>query len=247
VTSRSLGGPGPGCSATRMRQLAAGELQGAERVRLLEHLAGCPRCQGTRREIAEEERALAAALPFEDFAAGVAERLAQVERPARGWRALRRWAPLALAATLVAAAALPMVARLTTPRRDEGVRIKGGPTLTVYLQQAGGSRVLEPGEPVPAGARLRLVVAPAQRKHVAVLLLDSDGVAVLHAGEALAGPLPDAFDWTGAAEATVVAVLADQPIDVAALAGRLAKGGVEAARTPGAEVVTLQLVRRYGP
>jgi predicted anti-sigma-YlaC factor YlaD len=230
-----------------VRRLAAGELTEGERARLLEHLAGCARCQETQREIAEEERALAAALPFEDFAAGVAERLARSQRPRRRQSALRRWAPVALAATVIAAAAVPLVAKLSTPLRDEGVRIKGGPTLTVYVQQAGGGRVLEPGEPVPPGARLRLALAPGQRKHAAVLLLDADGVAVLYAGTAVAGPLADAFEWTGAGEATVAAVLADQPIDVASVVRRVANGGVAAARSAGAEVIELRLFRRSSP
>jgi predicted anti-sigma-YlaC factor YlaD len=246
VSSLSLGGPGPGCSATRMRRLAAGELHGAERARLLEHLAGCARCQETQREFEEEARVLAAALPFEDLAAGVAERLARAEQPAPR-RALRRWVPVALAATLVAAAAVPLVARFSTPSRDDGIRLKGsGPSLTLYLQQVGGARAIAPGDAIPGAARLRLALAPGQRKHVAVLLLDADGVAVLYAGRAVAGPLPDAFEWTGAGEGTVLAVLSDRPIETDALVRRVEQGGVEGARSGGAEVVTLKLIRRSG-
>jgi len=243
----SLGGPGPGCSAMRMRRLAAGEIEGAERAGLLEHVAGCARCQGMQREIAEEGRALAAALPFEDFAAGVAERLAEAKPLPARTRALRRWVPLALAATLVAAAAVPLVSRLATPPRDDGTRVKGGAALSVYLQQAGGARLVPQGEPIPNAARLRLALSPGKRTHAAVILLDADGAAVLYAGAATPGPLPDAFEWIGAGEATVVAVLGDQPLDADSLAARLARGGVEAARAPGVEVVTRKLVRRNGP
>lgn len=241
----SLAGPGPGCSASRIRRLAAGELGGAERARLLEHVAGCARCQETQREIAEEGRALAAALPFDDFAAGVAEKLAASERPAARARA-RRFLPLALAATLVAAAAVPLVARLS-PAREDGMRVKGGAALTLYAQAAGGARVVTPGDPIPAGARLRLALAPGGRKHAAVLLVDADGASILHVGPAVAGPLPDAFEWTGAGVATVVAVLADAPLDADALAEHLAKGGPEAVRAAGVEVVTRELVRGSGP
>jgi Putative zinc-finger len=247
VTPFSLGGPGLGCSATRLRQLAAGELEGAERVRVVDHLACCPRCQETQREIAEEGRALAVKLPFQDFAAGVAARLARGERPAPGRSALRRRAPAALAAALVAAAVLPLVARLSAPRRHDEARIKGGAALTVYLQEPGGARALEPGEPVPTRALLRVVLAPGQRKHAAVLLLDADGVAVLYAGPAVAGPLPDAFEWTGAREATLTAVLADRAIDVQAASRRIAKGGAQAARSGDTDVIELKLIRRSAP
>ena len=86
----SLRGPGPGCSAARIRRLASGEIDGAERARLLEHVAGCARCQQTQREIADEGPALAAALPFDEFAAGVAEKLASAARPARRAGPVRR-------------------------------------------------------------------------------------------------------------------------------------------------------------
>jgi Putative zinc-finger len=239
----SLGGPGPGCSATRMRRLAAGEIEGAERARLLEHVAGCARCQETQGELAEEDRALAAALPFEDFAAGVAERLARTERPASRAPSLRRWMPLALAATLVASVAVPLVARLSAPPREDGVRVKGVAGMSLYVQERGGARLLAPGEAIPPGARLRLSLSPGGRKHAAVLLLDADGAAVLYAGKAVAGPLPDAFEWTGSSEGTLVAALADEPLDAGALAARATKGGAEAVRSRGVEVVARALRR----
>ncbi len=248
MTQLSLGGPGPGCSAIRVRRLAADELSGAERARLEVHVAGCARCQQTQREIAEEARALAAALPFEGFAAGVAERLARDEAPPLRRKALRRWVPVALAATLAVGAAVPLVARLTLSTREGGLRLKGGgPALSVFVRQPGGARELGPDEPVPPGARLRLSLAPGRWSQAAVLLLDSDGTAVLYAGPARAGPLPDAFEWTGGGEATVIAVLADEPVAADMLAAAVAKGGVKAARSSGTEVVTLKLVRKGGP
>ncbi|OFX24806.1 MAG: hypothetical protein A2V77_14735 [Anaeromyxobacter sp. RBG_16_69_14] len=248
MTALMLGGPGLGCSATRVRRLAAGELSGAERTRLEEHVAGCARCQETQREIAEEGRALAAALPFEGFAAGVAELLARAEPPAIRRRALRRWVPVALAATLAIGAAVPLVARLSPAARDGGSRLKGGgPALSLYVQRPGGARSLAPGEPVPAGARLRLALVPGRRSHAVVLLLDSDGAAVLYAGPALAGPLPAAFEWTGSGAGSIIAVLSDEPLAVDPLVAAVAKGGAEAARSSGVEVVTLELARGGGP
>ena len=40
-----LGGPGPACSALRVRRFVAGELSGVERERMQAHLEGCARCQ----------------------------------------------------------------------------------------------------------------------------------------------------------------------------------------------------------
>ena len=84
-----LGGPGFGCSAMRVRRLAAGELTGMEKERTEAHIAGCARCAAVVQEIAAEKEALRRDVPFPQFAAAVAEKLA--ERPRRSLVA--RWAP----------------------------------------------------------------------------------------------------------------------------------------------------------
>ncbi|BDG06782.1 zf-HC2 domain-containing protein [Anaeromyxobacter oryzae] len=237
----TLGGPGVACSITRLRRLEAGELSGEERARVAAHVEGCDRCQSSRRELAAEARALAASLPFEDFAAGVAGRLAAAERPAPR-RARRLARALALAAGLVVAAAVPLVLRSVRPGPVE--RTKGGAELTVYVRERDGARVLAPGEPVPPGAALRVGIDPAGRRHAALALVDADGVAILYAGPAGAGVLADAFEWTGSGAGRLVLVLDDAPVDGPALARRLAAGGIGAA-APGraAEVVVRPLAR----
>jgi hypothetical protein len=70
---------------------------------------------------------------------------------------------------------------------------------------------------------------------------------VLYAGPAVAGPLPDAFEWTGAGVGTIIAVLADEPLAVDPLVAAVAKGGAKAARSSGVEVVALELARGGGP
>ena len=90
----ALGGPGPGCSIGRLRRLAAGEVAGEARTRLEEHLAGCARCQGAWAEVEAERRALPERLPFEAFAAGVAEKLARPEVRGAPVRARRATAPV---------------------------------------------------------------------------------------------------------------------------------------------------------
>ena len=100
-----LGGPGPGCSALRVRRLLAGELSGVEKERTEAHVTGCERCAAVREEIAAEREALRRDVPFPQFAAGVAEKLAH--RPRRDF--VSRWAPLAAAAGLLLVAGTALV------------------------------------------------------------------------------------------------------------------------------------------
>jgi hypothetical protein len=239
----SLGGPGVACSATRVRRLAAGELAGDDRARTEAHVAGCARCQGVERELAAERVRLEADLPFETFAAGVAERLAAP--PPRTRRAVRG-VGIALAAGLAVAVAVPALLRLAPDRGagGDGTRIKGGAELAVWVGDPGGARALAPGEPVPRGAALRVGLPPVPRRFAAVALVDRDGVVVLHAGAAAPGPLPGAFEWTGDGEGTLVAVFDDRPVDGAALSTRLARSGIAAASPGGSAEVLARPLRR---
>ncbi len=254
--TRPLGGPGVACSAMRIRRLEAGELAGEERARTEAHLAVCARCQKVDRELGRERARLAADLPFETLAAGVAERLARAPAGARrgalalaaepllraaGWRGLG----VALAAGIAFAVAVPAVLRVARDRPSE--RTKGGAELSVWIHDVRGARALTPGEPVPGRAALRVGLSPAGRRFAAVALVDADGAVILHAGAAEAGVLPGAFEWTGAGEGTLVAVLDDAPIDAGALADRLARGGPSAAAPGGAAEVIVRPLRRDPP
>ncbi len=244
-----LGGPGVACSAVRIRRLAAGELAGDERARTEAHVAGCARCQETEREIARERARLAADLPFERLAAGVAERLARGPAGARvpaldrlRRASGRRGIGLALAAGVACALAVPAVRRVAQDRPS--VRTKGGAELSVWVREGSGARALAPGEPVPGRAALRVGLSPAGRRFAAVALVDGEGAVILHAGAAEAGVLPGAFEWTGSGEGTLVAVLSDAPIDATALAERLARGGPSAAAPGGGADVVIRPLRR---
>jgi hypothetical protein len=240
VNAKAPHAAGRECSATRVRRLLAGELVEAERSAAEAHLLGCPRCQAVRSEWEEDRRALEAELPFERFAAGVAERLARPGVPPR--RTIRRWAPLGLAAAIAVGVAIPLVARLS-PGPGDQVRLKGGGvSLTLYVQDAGGARALGPGEAVPEAARLRVALQPAGRRFAAVLLVDEDGVATLYAGPAEPGPLPGAFEWTGR-RGELVAIVDDAPLDPGELAKELGRAvRVEPPRGRRA-VATLELRR----
>lgn len=242
-----LGGPGVACSSMTLRRLAAGELSAELAARTTAHLAGCARCQAAAREQEAERRALAAELPFEAFAAGVAERLATglTARPARP--AWRRALPLALAAAVALGVAVPLVGRLA--RHGSGLlpesdltRLKGGSTATLHLGERAGARPLAPGEAIPRGAALRLALSPAGRRFAAAALLDEDGPVLLLSGPAASAP-GSAFEWTGRRGALVV-VFDDVAVDGAALLDRLARGGAAAASPGGAaEVLVLPLGR----
>lgn len=240
----ALGGPGVACSSTRVRRFEAGELLGEERARTEAHLASCARCQGTQRELVRERALLARDLPFEALAAGVAERLA-APRPRHGHRPARI-VGLALAAGIAAAVALPSLLR--APGEDTpGVRLKGGAELTLYARDGTASRALAGDEPIAAGAALRIALPATGRRYAAVALVDADGAAILYAGAARAGPLPGAFEWTGAGEGTLVAVLADEPIDADALAARLSREGPKGAAAGDRTEVIVRTLRRGAP
>lgn len=238
----SLGGPGVACSSMRVRRLAAGELSGEDRARTEAHVAGCERCRETERELAAERARVEADLPFETFAAGVAERLAApLPRPRRSYHAVG----FAIAASLAAAVAVPSLLRVAHDRDAERAwRSKGGDELSLWVGGAGGSRALAPGEAVEPGAALRVGLPAGAHPFAAVALVDRDGVVILYAGAAAPGPLPGAFEWTGAGEGTLVAVLDDRPVDGAALAARLSRGGIAAASPGGSAEVVVRTLRR---
>jgi Putative zinc-finger len=240
-----LGGPGPGCSATLVRRLHAGELPELERDRLRAHISGCQRCQATEREIAAETEALHAALPFESFAAGVAERL--VSHDAKPRHSVLRFAvpALALAASLLVAVALPRLIHLSGPGAER-VRTKGGAGASLFIQDARGVRELEPGEAVPAEARLRVSLRPAGHTFAAVALREPGEVSLLYAGPAREGPLPDAFEWTSGQTAQLVIAYDDMPLDGLAFAERLRTGESSEALSkdhPGSELLIRSLSR----
>ena len=201
-----LGGPGPGCSALRVRRLLAGELSGVEKERTEAHVTGCERCAAVRQEIAAEREALRRDLPFPQFAAGVAEKLAR--RPRRDF--VSRWAPLAAAAGLVLVAGTALVLR---PADTERERSKGSASAQLFVQDATGVHELAAGELVADGARLLVSLQPGQHKRVAAILIESSEASVIYQGPAANGPLPQAFEWTGKGVATLLVVLSDSPVD----------------------------------
>jgi len=206
-----LGGPGPGCSALRVRRLLAGELSGVEKERTEAHVADCPRCAAVQQEIAAEREALRRDVPFPQFAAAVAEKLAR--RPQRSLAA--RLAPLAAAAGIALIAGTALVLRPAVT--EEGQGIKGGASAQLFVQDARGVRELAAGDAVAEGARLLLSLHPAGRRQAAAVLLEAQEASVIYAGPAVNGPLPQAFEWTGKGVATLLVVLSDSKVDATAI------------------------------
>jgi len=224
-----LGGPGAGCSALRVRRLLAGELSGVEKERTEEHVRGCERCARVEREIAEEREALRRDVPFPQFAAAVAEKLAR--RPQRSFAS--RWAPLAAAAGLLLVTGSVLV--LQHPDTDT-VRVKGGASAHLFVQDQAGVREVAPGDALAPGARLLLSLQPAGRKRVAAVLLEPGEASVVYDGPAVEGTLPQAFEWTGKGVATLLVVLSDSRMDAKSI-----RSPADAPR--GAEVLAITLRR----
>jgi len=212
-----------------VRRLMAGELAGAEKERTEAHVSGCARCARVREEILAEREALRRDVPFPQFAAAVAEKLAQ--RPSRSL--VSRIMPLAAAAAFLLAAGTALVLR---PTDSETVRSKGAPSARLFAKDATGVRELPPGAPVAAGARLLLTLHPAGRKQAAAVLLEPGETNVLYQGTAVNGPLPQAFEWTRTGSATLLIIFSDAAVDAPQI--RSAK---DAPR--GADVVQIKLHR----
>jgi hypothetical protein len=239
-----LGGPGVACSAMRVRRLLAGELPGDERARVQSHFDGCERCRATGREIALERERLLADVPFETFAAGVAEKLAEsrVLRPSFG-RRLMRAAPLAIAATLLVLGGAPIALKVLRGDDGYGTRTKGGAGASLFVQDAQGTRELAAATVVAPGAKLLVNLKPGGRAFAAVVLAEPGELSVIYEGPAKAGPLPESFEWTGKGRAELVIIYADDAVHADALRSRLASGKPVEPDDTGADVVTFRLRR----
>jgi hypothetical protein len=228
-----LGGPAPGCSTLRIRKLAAGELSAIEADRTRSHLETCPRCQAALREIDSEKARLEKDVPFERFAAGVAEKLAVAPAPRRTWRKLL---PLAAAAALLIGIGIGR-GRSTD---DSGIRPKGGTSARLF--QKVGKDVVAVGEDGIVGTGpLQLELASPDRSQAVMLLLEGHEATVLYAGPTKGARAP--FDWVGPAKrASLVTVLSDMPLDAEAIRRDVAERGPDGA-PKGSEVLVRPIER----
>ena len=238
ATTVDLGGPGAPCSKSKVRRLLAGELSPEERARVSAHLLGCERCRAEGRELAAEREALVSALPFEQFASGVAERLARTQpaRP-RFWR----WAPL-LAAASVLIVAVPLALReRTSEEQYDG--IKGSGPVQLYVKDARGVHAWQPGEGIPESADVHAELRAGPHDRFAAALLVEGGQAhALYSGLAHTEggkPRVVSFGWTGNHDAQLYVSLSREPIEVQ----KLQAPSGERERTGGPRVFAIKLTR----
>ncbi len=159
-----------------LRRLALGELVGAEAEALRAHTAGCATC-APRLEALEREQAAFAERT--DVAGDSARILAALEAApttratAPWWRGPRAWAPLAFALLIAAA-----VWRLPGPDgAGDTHRLKGGgAALRMYVNQAEGPALAEPGAPLGPGAQVQFRYDAGGHSHVYVVSVDGSGV-----------------------------------------------------------------------
>jgi hypothetical protein len=226
-----LGGPGPACSALRVRRFAAGELSAAERDQMSAHVEGCSRCQASLREIEAEKARLRKDVPFDRFAAGVAERLA-VAAPRKVWK---KFLPFAAAAALLIGIGIGR-----TGRDDEGVRPKGGASTRLF-QQIGKDVVAIGPDGAVGNGPLQLELLSPDRSQTVILLVEAHEATVLYAGSSRGARAP--FEWVGPSKrATLVAVLSDMPLDAEAIRRDVAERGPGGA-PKGAEVLVRPIER----
>jgi len=229
-----LGGPGPACSALRVRRFYAGELSGVERERMQAHLDGCTRCQEALREIEAEKARLLRDVPFEQFAAGVAEKLAVTHSPHKVWR---KFVPLAAAAALLIGIG---IGRGGGNRDDERTRTKGGTSARLY-EKVGADVIAVGPDGVVGTGPLQFELASPDRPQAVLLLVEGHDASILYAGPSQGARAP--FEWVGPANsATLVTVLSDRPLDAESVRRAVAERGTAGA-PEGSEVLARPLVR----
>lgn len=243
-----------------LRRRAAGELAPEEVAALGAHLAGCEACRATELALADERRRFEAALPFEQFEKGVAQRQ---NRPRRAVPVLR-WVQgaVALAASVGFAVAAPrLIARMNEGGATHLNRLKGGAEIELRIAGAGngpqrvaaerGAEALGPGE------RVRIGYRAGPHRYVAAIAVDATGeVSPLYpeSGPSLpaaAAPqltyLPGSLEFTGHGQERVIVVLSDEPLDMTRLssAARTAfqKAGGDVAKLPPLDIAGEQFQR----
>jgi hypothetical protein len=126
------------------------------------------------------------------------------------------------------------------PGPAPGARAKGAAGLRLFVQRQGATAELRSGEPARDGDRLLPWLEPGGAAQVLVALVEPGEASLLFSGAARAGPLPEAFEWTGTArKARLVAVFSDRALEAGAALAALRAG--RAPEGPGVQVVELEL------
>jgi hypothetical protein len=148
---------------------------------------------------------------------------------------------------LAAAAALLLMLRPT----DDGTRVKGGRSASLFVAHAGQTRRAAPGEVVTPGDTLQLQYSSARRSYGAILSLDgarhasryfpdADRAAPLEPGRDRSFPASTVLDAVPGSESVYV-LLCDEPIALAPLVDALP---VRPPAPPGCTVQRFELDKR---
>ena len=242
-TSFDLGGPSSPCSVNRVRRLRAGELTGDEKSRTASHLLACEKCRAADRELEAEQEALLEQLPFDAFAAGVAEKLA-VSAPAK--KRFPAWIPAAAAACLLLGIGVPFgLSRQGSGEAADGNRTKGGSFAQLYVKDAAGLHDWQAGQKIPEDADVHAELKAEAGPFAAVVLQEGNEVHPLFSGIARqpdGKPRVVSFGWTGTHGATLYIARGRRHLEVDQLAAAV-RASPGAPTMPDAEIDVVRLSR----
>lgn len=215
----------PGCSPAALLRLHAGELTGNDAANVRAHAAACGRCGADLAALERTAGEIARGASFDAFAAGVRARIRRRPALPTAWTA----AALALAAGLAVVVAAGPLRAVLLGRPDGHNLRKGGVAVELYVGGPGAAaRVARDGEALAPGERVRVGYAAAGRRSVAVVSVDDAGrVTPLYPERGVSLPadlsagvhlLPDSVEFTGMGLERVIAVFADEPLEVAQVA-----------------------------
>jgi hypothetical protein len=155
-------------SQLQLDRYFGGELSDAQRTQLERHIQRCEHCAATKHSLAEERAAFLARVP-------TWESLHSAHDAVRPRRVPWQWLSGA-AATLAAAAALLIVTG--EPQSFPGTRLKGRPSINLYLKRADRVTRATSGDTFIAGDLLRVAYTSREPVHLALLQRDAEGVVV---------------------------------------------------------------------
>ena len=236
-------------SELRLDRLLAGELTATERAAAEQHLAGCARCGGRRRQRHDQQRV------FRDSWSPPAA----AARPAAGPRRRMRQVGLAALAAAVALVAIPLVRRAPAP---ETTTAKGQHWLRVFVRDGGSGavRAATPTEPVHPGDAVRFGFdrRVTGDRYLAVLGRDAAGKVSLYFPERgeVAGRAPATADglvpYSIVLDATLGpellhALVCTQPVPLAPLEQALRQAGGRLVPPAVCAVERTTLIKRARP
>lgn len=157
-------------SELQMDRYFGGELSDEQRKVFAHHVQSCQHCAQRQAALGSERAAFLGRMPRW-------ESLRAARTPIRSKRPSWRWGAGA-ALAIAAAAALMLVPR------EPGVRLKGRPSISLYVKRAGQVARATSGDTFVAGDLLRVTYSSQHPVYLALLQRDRDAVVVQYPAEA---------------------------------------------------------------